>query len=178
MAPRLVLVCGPAGSGKSTHARRYAGAGYTVVSVDELAWEAGNAAAHPLPPDVATAVAHALRARVEDLLAAGRDVVVDSSFWSRAARDEYRALGARHGARTVVVHVDTPRDVALARVAARRAAHPHDVVLAPDVAAAYHDGFEVPTPDEGEVEVVLGVGGAHGGDGGPARPSDPPRLGP
>lgn len=156
MTSHLVLMCGPAGAGKSTHARRYAAAGYAVASVDELAWQAGHAAAHPLPDDAAGRVADALRARVEDLLTDGRDVVVDSSFWSRASRDDYRALGAAHGAEVLVVYVETPRDVALARVAARAAAHAHDVVLAPEVAAAYHDGFEVPTPDEGPLEVVPG----------------------
>ncbi|MGF0117591.1 AAA family ATPase [Promicromonospora sp. Marseille-Q5078] len=154
--PNLVLMCGPAGAGKSTRARRYAAAGFAVASVDEVAWEAGHAAAHPLPDDVAGRVADALRARVEELLDEGRDVVVDSSFWLRASRDEYRALGAAHGAETLVVYVETPRGVALARVAARGAAHAHDVVLAPDVAAAYHDGFEPPTPDEGPLEVVPG----------------------
>ncbi|WP_245806829.1 AAA family ATPase [Krasilnikoviella flava] len=154
--PTLVLMCGPAGAGKSTHARRYADADRALASVDELAWEAGHAAAHPLPEDAARRVATALRSRVEGLLTDGRDVVVDSSFWSRASRDEYRALGRAHGANTLVVYVETPREVALARVAARTAAHPHDVVLAPEVATSYHDGFEVPTPDEGPLEVVRG----------------------
>ncbi|MFC7878799.1 AAA family ATPase [Isoptericola sp. NPDC057391] len=152
----LVLLCGPAGAGKSTHARRWVPDGYAVASLDELAWAAGHAAVHPLPDDAAQRVADALRSRVEILLDQGRDVVVDSSFWSRASRDEYRALGAAHGADTLVVYVDTPRDVALARVAARAAAHPHDVVLTPETAAAFHDGFQVPTPDEGPLEVVPG----------------------
>lgn len=154
--PNLVLLCGPAGAGKSTHARRYASDGYAVASVDELAWAAGHPAVHPLPDDVARRVADALRSRVVSLLDAGRDVVVDSSLWSRASRDEYRALGAAHGADTLVVYVDTPRDVALARVAARSGDGAHDVRLTPEVAAAYHDGFEVPTPDEGPLEVVQG----------------------
>ncbi|WP_229737947.1 AAA family ATPase [Isoptericola cucumis] len=157
MTSRLVLMCGPAGAGKSTHTRRYADAGYAVASVDELAWETTHAARHPLPEDDARRVAAALRAWVADLLARGHDVVVDSSFWSRASRDEYRALGAAHGADTLVVYVDTPRDVALARVAARTGAHAHDVLLAPEVAAAFHDGFQVPTSDEGPTVVVPGA---------------------
>ncbi|GAA1708855.1 hypothetical protein GCM10009809_01370 [Isoptericola hypogeus] len=156
MHPRLVLLCGPAGAGKSTYARRYAAAGYAVAAVDELAWAAAHTAAHPLPDDVARRVAADLRSRVERLLDEGRDVVVDSSFWSRASRDEYRALGSARGADTLVVYVDTPRDVALARVAARAGAHAHDVVLTPEVASAYHDGFEVPTADEGPLEVHPG----------------------
>jgi predicted kinase len=154
--PSLVLMCGPAGAGKSTRARRYADAGHALASVDELAREAGHAAAHPLPDDVARRVADALRSRVVTLLDAGRDVVVDSSFWSRASREEYRALGAAHGADVLVVYVDTPRDVALARVTARSGDGAHEVRLEPEVAAAYHDGFEIPAPDEGPLEVVPG----------------------
>ncbi|MEL7977093.1 ATP-binding protein [Isoptericola sp. F-RaC21] len=152
----LVLLCGPAGAGKSTHARRYAAQGYAVASVDELAWAAGQPAAHPLPDDVARQLAEVLRSRVAALLDEGRDVVVDASFWSRAARGEYRTLGAAHGADTVVVYVETPRDVALARVAARSGDGAHQVRLTPETAAAYYDGFEVPTPDEGPLEVVRG----------------------
>ncbi|MCA5895162.1 ATP-binding protein [Isoptericola sp. NEAU-Y5] len=155
MTAHLVLMCGPAGSGKSTHARRLEAAGWVRVSVDDLAFAEGFTA-HPLPDDVAQRVAADLRERVAALLDEGRDVVVDSSFWSRASRDEYRRLGAERGVVAQVVFVSTPREVALARVAARTGAHAHDVLLAPDVAAAYYDGFQVPTPDEGPLEVVPG----------------------
>lgn len=154
---RLVLMCGPAGSGKSAYARRLEADGYVRLAVDELAWEAGFRQPHPLPDDVARRLEAALRSRLERLLDAGHDVVVDSSFWSRARRDEYRAIGAAHGVETEVVFVDVSRDVALARVAARRGAGPHDVRLAPEVAAAYYDGFEVPTPEEGPLRVVPGI---------------------
>lgn len=154
--PSLVLLCGPAGSGKSAHARRYEEAGYVRLSIDELAWAAGFRQPHPLPDDVARRLEAELRSRLERLLDDGRDVVVDGSLWSRAARDAYRAIGAARGVVGEVVHVTVPRDVALARVAARRGTGPHDVRLAPDVAAAYYDGFEVPTPDEGPLRVVPG----------------------
>ncbi|GAB2621014.1 AAA family ATPase [Pseudactinotalea suaedae] len=153
--PRLVLMCGPAGAGKSTHARRLEEEGCVRVSVDDLAWAEGHVE-HPLPAEVAARVGEALRERVVALLDERRDVVVDSSFWSRASREEFRRLGAERGVVAEVLYVSTPRAVALARVAARTGAHAHDVLLSPEVAAAYYDGFEVPTPQEGPLTVVRG----------------------
>lgn len=154
-APRLVLMCGPAGSGKSTHAHRLVAQGYVRCSIDDLAWAVGYRE-HPLPDDVHEQLAAQLREQVAAMLRQGRDVVLDNAFATRAARDEYRRLGAEHGAVVEVVFVSTPRGVALARVAARTGAHRHDVVLAPEVAAGYYDGFEVPTPQEGPLSVVSG----------------------
>lgn len=47
-------------------------------------------------------------------------------------------------------------ELALARVAQRGREHGDDFALTPDVAAAYFDHFEVPTPDEGPLQVVSG----------------------
>lgn len=157
MSPHLVLVCGPAGAGKTTHARRLAAQGYELVSFDEMLWAAGRTGPHPLPDVLTRPVEDEVRARVRRLLEAGRSVVVEKAFAVRVVRDEYRALGAEHGARVEVLYVDTPREVALARVAARRGTGPDDVVLLPGVAETYHDGFEVPTADEGPLRTVRGV---------------------
>src|SRR5690348_674059 len=83
---RVVLVCGPAGSGKSTYARRLARHGYVLLSFDEEAWRRGHRD-HPLPAGVAGEVHAALSTRLTELVADGVPVVVDSSFWSRASRD-------------------------------------------------------------------------------------------
>ena len=157
MTGHLVLMCGPAGSGKSTFARELEEAGYVLLSFDGLAWAAGITQDHPLPDGVAAGLDADLRSRLEPLLRDGRDVVVDSSFWSRAARDEYRVIGAAHGVIAETVFVRVPREVALERVAARAGTGPGDVRLTPEVAAAYYDGFEVPTPDEGPLRIVAGV---------------------
>jgi predicted kinase len=77
------------------------------------------------------------------------DVVVDTSFWSRASRASYRALLAPLGVVPVTHHLVTPRAEVLSRLAARTGTGPDDVVVPPDRAAAYLDGFEDPTPDEG-----------------------------
>jgi predicted kinase len=152
--PRVVLVCGPAGSGKSTHALRLEGLGYVRLSVDEEAWRRGHHV-HPLPAAVAAEVHAELQERLVGLVGAGRDVVVDTSFWSRASRDEYRALLAPLGVGAVTHYLATPRDVVLDRLVGRTGSGPHDIAVDPQLARAYLDGFEVPTSDEGPLVVVL-----------------------
>lgn len=149
----VVLVSGVAGSGKSTHARRLEDQGFVRLSFDELAWATGHRE-HPLPDDVAQQVHDRLRAQMLEAVAAGRDVVVDTSFWSRASRDRYRTHLAGVGVVPVVHHVVAPRDVVLARLATRRGAGPHDVAVPPVLAERYLAGFETPTPDEGPLEIV------------------------
>lgn len=146
-------MCGPAGSGKSTLAGRLEAEGYARLSFDEVAWGRGHRA-HPLPAAAAREVHDELRERLVSLVQRGADVVVDSSFWSRASRSEYRELLAQHGVEPVTYYLATPRDVALARVAGRAGAGPHDVTLPAATAGAHVDGFEVPTADEGPLHVV------------------------
>ena len=52
----------------------------------------------PLAPDVHEEMEAVLRARLLDLVAAGTDVVLDFSSWSRRMRDDYR-LDEEHAAR-------------------------------------------------------------------------------
>lgn len=150
---RVVLVCGVAGAGKSTLARELERDGYVLLSFDEAAWDAGHRQ-HPVPQDVADVVHAELTGRLLSLVAEGRDVVVDTSFWSRASRDRYRTVLAPTGVVPVVWFLDVPRDVVLARLARRRGAGPHDVVVPPDLAERYLAGFERPTADEGPVRVL------------------------
>lgn len=152
---RVVLMCGPAGAGKSTVARRFETDGFVRLSFDEEAWSQGHRV-HPLPDDVADGVRDVVRRRLLALVEEGSDVVVDSAFWSRASREEYRELLRPLGVDPLTCYVATPREVALARVAARGGTGPHDLTLPDPVAASYVDTFEVPTPEEGPLRVVVG----------------------
>lgn len=153
MTAEVVLVCGPAGAGKSTWAARLAAEGYRWLSFDRIAWELGHRE-HPVSEEVAARVHGLLQQRVLAEVAAGHPVVVDTSFWSRASRDRYRHLLAPVGVVPVVHHLRASEVTLRARVAARSGDGPDDVVVPPERMTAYLAGFQAPTPDEGPVRVI------------------------
>ena len=151
---RVVFMCGAAGSGKTAVARRLeADHGFVRLSIDEQAWIHGYRSM-PLPPAAAAAIEAGLRARLLDLVARDRDVVLDFSFWSRTMREAWRSLLRPAGSIPETIYLDTDRATALDRVRRRTAAGPDSFPLPDDVAAAYCDGLEPPTAEEGPLTVV------------------------
>jgi predicted kinase len=150
---RVIFMCGPAGSGKSTVARQYERQGMIRLSFDQEAWSRGITAM-PLPEDVRAEIERVLRARLADLVQAGSDVVLDFSFWSRRVRDEYREFLRPFGVVPQTVYLATDRTTALQRISARAAQGGDDFKLSAEVAARYFDHFEVPTADEGPLTVI------------------------
>lgn len=108
----------------------------------------------PLPTDVREEIEQELRARLLALVAAGADVVLDFSFWSKRARLAYRDLLRPLGVVPETIYLATPRAVALERMEARSHEHADDYALPADVAAEYFDHFEPPTADEGPLTVL------------------------
>jgi predicted kinase len=150
---RVIFMCGPAGSGKSTVARRYEQQGMTRLSFDQEAWSRGITAM-PLPQDVRRDIEDALRARLAELVRAGADVVLDFSFWSRGMREEYRELLRPFGVVPETVYLATDRATVLSRIAARAARDGDDFAISTELAAFYFDHFEVPTAAEGPLTVI------------------------
>lgn len=152
---RVIFMCGPAGSGKSTVARRYERAGMTRLSFDQEAWVRGITAM-PLPDDVHRDIERVLRSRLAELVRAGADVVLDFSFHSREMRASYRDFLRPLGVTPVTVYLATDRETVLRRVRDRAARDGDDYRLSTELAAAYFDRFEVPTEAEGPLTVIAG----------------------
>lgn len=149
---RCVLMCGLAGAGKSTVARALEADGWLRLSIDVDAWAQGFTV-HPLPRDVRDRIVDAHRARLIDALSRGVDVVVDYAFWSRAMREEFRALAATAGAAVTVAFLDVPLASLEARLAARVDGQPGpDAIEVPaSLLTEFAAGFEWPEPDETDV---------------------------
>jgi predicted kinase len=115
----IYLMCGLAFSGKTTLAAAIAGlVGAAIVSLDAINSERGLEGGAGIPEaEWARSHRQALET-TESELAGGRSVVVDDTNCYRFLRDDYRAVAKRQGARTVVVYVDVPLSVVMARIRA------------------------------------------------------------
>jgi predicted kinase len=149
---RVIFMCGPAGSGKSTVARQFEQQGMARLSFDQEAWSRGITTM-PLPDDAHRDIEQVLRARLVNLVRAGSDVVLDFSFWSRHMRDEYRQFLRPFGVVPETVYLATDRATVLQRIADRAARDGDDFKISTELAAFYFDHFEVPTAAEGPLTV-------------------------
>jgi predicted kinase len=150
---RVIFMCGPAGSGKSTIARQYEQQGMTRLSFDQEAWVRGITTM-PLPPDMHRDIEDELRTRLVELIRGGADVVVDFSFWSRAMREEYRGLVRPLGVVPETVYLATDRATVLQRIASRALRDGDDFAISTELAAFYFDHFEAPTAAEGPLTII------------------------
>jgi predicted kinase len=155
----VVLMCGIAGSGKTTLSQRLEARGFARLSIDEVVWERFGRHGIDYPAaDYRSRLdlGHAqLCDRLTELMARRTPAVVDSAFWNRASRDRYRALVEQAGCRPQIVYLKLPLDVIRARLAGRsqrfdaNAPFPID----DDLLARFAAGFEEPV-DEGALVVV------------------------
>ncbi|WP_280708891.1 ATP-binding protein [Kitasatospora sp. GP30] len=158
-ASTVVLMCGLPGSGKTTYAMGLVREGFVRLSIDEVVWQRIGQRDAGLVLDAARydrlkdEVRREQRLELVELMQAGRDVVVDYSFWSRAARDDYKALVESHGGRWELLHLKADRSTLERRLAVRnREAGANAVTVDEHLFARYWAHFEEPV---GEGEVVL-----------------------
>ncbi len=108
-------MCGLPGAGKSTYAMDLVRRGFARLSIDEVVWQrlgqrdAGVVLEAEAFDRLKEVIRREQRQELVELMRAGRDVVVDYSFWSRAARDDYKALIESHGCRWELVHLKADR---------------------------------------------------------------------
>ncbi|MBV2151897.1 ATP-binding protein [Kitasatospora sp. SUK 42] len=155
----VVLMCGLPGAGKTTYARELVRRGYVRLSIDEVVWQrlgqrdAGLVLEEEAYDRLKEEVRREQRQELVELMLAGRDVVVDYSFWSRAARDDYKALVESHGCRWELIHLKADRTTLELRLAVRNGEEgANSVTVDEELFGRYLANFEEPT---GEGEQVL-----------------------
>jgi predicted kinase len=146
-----MLMCGLPGSGKTTRARRLELERHALrLTPDEwIARLFGTDLTLPTLDWCRDPVEAVQWAVAERVLSLGLNVILDFGFWSRSEREDFRARAAALGARSEVHFLDAPRDVLLARLAARNADLPACTFHVTEAQLnSWWNLFEPPTEDE------------------------------
>lgn len=150
----VLMLCGPAGSGKTTYAEQLVAAGAVRLSIDEDMAQFGEPYLDYDPTrhyfDFEQQVLAEHRRRMLGLIAAGTTVVLDYGFPSRRQRTEYKDWITEHGGNWRLLYFDVPVEVLKQRVRERNARDdPNAQPIAEDTHDILIENFEVPV-DEGE----------------------------
>lgn len=154
----VVLMCGIAGSGKTTFSQWLEQDGYVRLSIDEEVWSANGRYGIDYPVEKYREYldeAHArLRNKLVALIQEKQQVVVDSSFWNRSERDTYKELIENAGGKWRLIYLKVDPDELRRRLQIRsqrfdaNAAFP----ITEEILTTFLLGFEAPT-DEGEIVI-------------------------
>ena len=95
---KLIMICGGLCCGKTTYAEALREAqGGVILSIDALMLALLGPDAGEMHDEYARRAKAYLHCQTLSLLEAGADVILDWGFWTRAERDETRALCERRG---------------------------------------------------------------------------------
>ncbi|HXK23173.1 MAG TPA: AAA family ATPase [Myxococcota bacterium] len=148
-SPRLVLVGGAVGSGKTTVSDALADAlGAAVVSSDRVRKQrlglapGEHAAASAYTSEAKSAVYEAMLERAEPVWSSGRAVVLDATFGARRERERVRERAQRAGVPVFFVETRCDAEVATSRLEQRRRAGRDASDAGPELVAASRAAFE------------------------------------
>lgn len=146
MKPILAVMVGISGSGKSTYANGLrTSLNATVVEPDAIRAELTGNASDQSQNELVFSTAFR---RVNDLLAGGKNVVIDATSVDKWSRSKWVQIGKKNNAEVRAYVVSTPIDVAKKRNLSRSRVVPQNVI------DKQHSRLEIPTPSEGFDKIV------------------------
>lgn len=145
--PRLILICGLPGAGKTTLARRLATELPAVrLCPDEWLADLGIDLFDEAARD---RLERRFWVHTQELLRLGQTAVLEFGFWSRAERDEKRLAARALGAHVELRYLTAPVEELARRIEARFAAgEPGAVPISRELLDLYLPYFQPPTAEE------------------------------
>lgn len=157
--PIVVMMCGVAGSGKTTYAQQLEKEGYLRLSIDEELWSNYGRYGIDYPIEKYDEYSETVEQKLADklimLIQQKKNVVIDFSFWQRARRDKYKQLIEEAGGQWRLIYMKATHE--LLRIRLKKRSERFDANAAfqitDNVLNAYLDGFEEPLAEESAIVI-------------------------
>ncbi|KUP20774.1 ATP-binding protein [Paenibacillus sp. DMB5] len=157
--PLVVLMCGIAGSGKTTFSQKIEPYGFTRLSIDEEVWAVHGRYGIDYPAEKYREYlneAHlSLQNQITQCIQERKPAVVDSSFWNKAERDKYKRLIEEAGGRWKLIYLKVHPDELRRRLKVRSERFDANAAFTinEELLNTFLSGFEEP---KGEGEWIIG----------------------
>jgi predicted kinase len=155
--PLVIMMCGVAGSGKTTFAQQLEKEGFVRLSIDEEIWATNGRYGIDFPiekiEDYKKDAEVKLRNQLIKLLHDKQQVVIDFSFWDRARRNQYKQLIEESGGKWMLIYLKVhPNDLRERLKIRSKRFDANSFPITEEVLISYLNGFETP---KGEGEIVI-----------------------
>ncbi|WP_088044702.1 ATP-binding protein [Bacillus sp. EAC] len=158
LTPLVVMMCGVAGSGKTTFAQQIEKEGFVRLSIDEEIWATNGRFGIDFPvekyEEYKQDAERKLRNQLVKLIQNKQHVVVDFSFWQRSRREKYKQLIEAAGGKWKLIYLKVHLNDLRKRLEIRSQRFDANAAftITEEILTSYLNGFEAPT---GEGEIVI-----------------------
>jgi predicted kinase len=151
------MMCGVAGSGKTTFSQQLEKEGFVRLSIDEEIWAAngrwGIDFSLEKMEEYKKDAERKLRNRLIQLIHDKQQVVIDFSFWDRVRRVQYKQLIEKAGGKWKLIYIKVHPDDLRERLNIRsKRFDANSFPVSEEMLTSYLNGFEIP---KGEGEIVI-----------------------
>ena len=157
LVPLVVMMCGVAGSGKTTFAKILEDKGFVRLSIDEEIWTTNGRWGIDFPieklEEYRQTAERKLQTCLTKLIRDKQQVVIDFSFWSRERRNRYKQLIEDSGGKWKLIYLKVHSTDLHERLKLRNKRFDANAFPVSDkLLNSYLNGFEEPK-DEGEIVI-------------------------
>ncbi|WP_409274987.1 AAA family ATPase [Neobacillus sp. SCS-31] len=157
ITPLVVMMCGVAGSGKTTFSQQLEKEGFVRLSIDEEIWATHGRFGIDFPiekiEEYKIEAERRLCNQLTELIRDKQQVVIDFSFWNRAKRDKYKQLIEESGGKWKLIYLNVHPDDLRERLKIRNKRFDANAFpISEEILSSYLNGFETP---KGEGEIVI-----------------------